>query len=161
MLRVNIIAVGKLKESYWRSAESEYLKRLGPSCKAQVIELPESRLPSEPSQKETEKALAAEAALMQPYLDTRGAYNIAMCIEGRQLTSEQLSETLSDCTVRGYSTVNFFIGSSFGLDEKLKRDCALRLSMSKLTFPHQLARVMLLEQTYRAFQIAEHTKYHK
>lgn len=161
MLRVNIIAVGKLKESYWRGAEAEYIKRLGASCKAQVVELAESRLPSEPSQKEIERALAAEAALMQPYIETRGAYNIALCIEGRELSSEQLSGAISDCAVHGYSTVNLIIGSSFGLDEGVKRACALRVSMSRLTFPHQLARVMLLEQLYRAFQIAEHTRYHK
>lgn len=161
MIKINIIAVGKLKEDYWRKAEAEYLKRLGSSCKAQVAELPESRLSDSPSAKEIEKALSDEAALMQPYLETKNAFNIALCIEGKELTSEQLSRQIEDCAVQGSSTINLFIGSSFGLAESVKSSCRLRLSMSRLTFPHQLARVMLLEQIYRAFQISAHTRYHK
>ena len=98
---------------------------------------------------------------MEPYLSVKGAYNIAMCIEGRQLSSTALSEKLTAVTVGGCSTVNFIIGSSFGISEEVKRRADLRLSMSEMTFPHQLARIMLLEQIYRAFQISKHTKYHK
>ncbi len=98
---------------------------------------------------------------MESLLSVRGAYNIAMCIEGKQLSSVELSDKLTSCAVNGCSTVNFIIGSSFGMSEEVKRRADLRLSMSKLTFPHQLARVMLLEQIYRAFSIAKNTRYHK
>ena len=98
---------------------------------------------------------------MGPYLSAGGAYSIAMCIEGRQLTSAELSDKLCSLGVGGCSTVNFIIGSSFGIDAGIKQRADLRLSMSKLTFPHQLARIMLLEQIYRAFQIGRGTKYHK
>lgn len=98
---------------------------------------------------------------MESRLCQKGAYNIAMCIEGRQLTSAELSDKLESIAVSGYSTVNFIIGSSFGISEEVKSRADLRFSMSKLTFPHQLARVMLLEQVYRAFQIGKGTKYHK
>ena len=84
-----------------------------------------------------------------------------MCIEGKQLSSTELSQKLAECSVSGCSTVNFFIGSSFGLSERIKQGCALRLSMSKMTFPHQLARIMLLEQIYRAFRISKNSRYHK
>ena len=93
--------------------------------------------------------------------DIKGAYNIAMCIEGKQLSSEKLSKKLSECGLNGFSTVNFIIGSSFGIAPEIKAKADLRLSMSEMTFPHQLARIMLLEQVYRAFQINANTRYHK
>jgi 23S rRNA (pseudouridine1915-N3)-methyltransferase len=126
-----------------------------------VIELAESRLGDQPSEKEIANALEQEARASEVYLSKKGAFNIAMCIEGKQLTSTELSEKLTECSVSGFSTVNFFIGSSFGLSDRIKQACQLRLSMSKLTFPHQLARIMLLEQLYRAFQIAKNSRYHK
>ena len=98
---------------------------------------------------------------MQSYLDLKGSYNIAMCIEGKCLSSEKLSEKLDCCGLNGFSTINFIIGSSFGISPAVKAKTDLKLSMSEMTFPHQLARIMLLEQIYRAFQISAHTKYHK
>ena len=98
---------------------------------------------------------------MEQYLFSSGTFSIAMCIEGRQLTSSELSEKLTSLGTAGISTVNFIIGSSFGIDDSIKQRADLRLSMSSLTFPHQLARIMLLEQIYRAFQIGRGTKYHK
>lgn len=153
--------MGKLKERYWRDAAAEYVKRLGAHCKMEIVELGESRLSDSPSEKEKLAALENEAALMRKYTEGGSVYNIAMCIEGKQLASEELSKKLTDCGNRGFSTVNFIIGSSFGIAQSIKDSADMKLSMSKLTFPHQLARVMLLEQIYRSFQIAANTKYHK
>ena len=161
MLKVNIVCVGKLKEGYWREAVGEYSKRLGAYCTFTVAELPESRLPDSPAAAQIQSALEKEAALMEKYLSGKSALNIALCIEGKTLTSEQLAARLSRAAVEGSSTVNFYIGSSFGLSEEVKRRCDLRLSMSPMTFPHQLARVMLAEQIYRAFSINAGSKYHK
>ena len=160
-MHIVIVTVGKLKEAYWRDACAEYIKRLSADHKVEVVELNECRLSNSPSDKETARALAEEAKAMEPYISARGAYNIAMCIEGRQLTSEELSERLVSSGVEGFSRVNFFIGSSFGLSRDIKQRCAMQLSMSKLTFPHQLARVMLLEQVYRAHCISRNIRYHK
>ncbi len=161
MLKVTIVCVGKLKERYWRDAVGEYSKRLGAYCSFSVAELAEARLSDSPSDKEIAAALEKEACLMDRYLTAGGAYRIAMCIEGRTLSSEQLSRELTEASVRGCSSVNLFIGSSFGLADRVKSACDLRLSMSPMTFPHQLARVMLCEQVYRAFSIAANTRYHK
>lgn len=161
MMNVNIICVGKLKEAYLRDACAEYIKRLGSFCKINVTELAESRLSDNPSDKEIASALSQEAKLMQSCLTAKGAFNIAMCIEGTQLSSPELSKQIEKTSVGGFSTVNFVIGSSFGIDSAVKEQCRLRLSMSKMTFPHQLARVMLLEQIYRAFSISSNSKYHK
>ncbi len=161
MINVNLITVGKLKENYWKQACEEYTKRLSTLCKIKIVELNEYRISDSPSQKEIENGLSEEAKSMLPYLDAKGAFNIAMCIEGKKMTSEALSQTIEKCGVDGFSTVNFVIGSSFGISEEIKSKCKVRLSMSDMTFPHQLARVMLLEQIYRAFQISKGTKYHK
>lgn len=161
MIRVNLITVGKLKEKYWRDAAAEYVKRLGGSCRIEIVELNECRLSDDPSEKEKQAALETEAAAMEKYLDINGAYNIAMCIEGKELTSEELSAAITDCGTRGYSTLNFIIGSSFGIAPSVKQRADLKLSMSRMTFPHQLARILLLEQIYRGFQIEKGSRYHK
>ena len=158
---VNVICVGKLKEAYWRDACAEYLKRLGAFCKPAVVELPESRLSQNPSDGEIAAALRSEAKLMTSYVEQKGAYNIAMCIEGKMLSSEELAAKLEQAGVSGFGTVNFFIGSSFGLDDEIKRACDLRLSISRMTLPHQLARVVLMEQVYRGYSIISGNKYHK
>ncbi len=161
MLNVNIIAVGKLKESYLRDACGEYSKRLGAFCKLNIIELPESRLPESPSPKEIENALAAEGKLMLPLLSAKNCFSIAMCIEGKQFPSEKFAEKIERISVDGKSVLNIVIGSSCGISEEIKAVCDLRLSMSEMTFPHQLARVMILEQLYRGFMILNGYKYHK
>ena len=161
MLGVNILCVGKLKEAYWRDACAEYQKRLGAYCKINVIELSESKLPQKPSDGEIKAALAAEGKAMMPYLGQKGCFNIAMCIEGGQMSSEALAAKLEEVAVGGMSVVNIVIGSSFGLDPDIKRLCDMRLSISKMTLPHQLARVVILEQIYRAFSINAGAKYHK
>lgn len=157
-MNINLIAVGKLKEDYLRDACGEYIKRLGRFCAFELHELDEARLGDSPSQREIEAALAREAAQIKKYAK---GYVIPMCIEGKQLSSPELSEKISQAGVNGFSTATFIIGSSFGLHEEIKSMGQLKLSMSKMTFPHQLARVMLLEQIYRAFQIASNGRYHK
>ena len=157
-MTISLIVIGKLKEEYLRSACAEYIKRLGRYCTFELHELDECRLSDSPSDKEIAAALKKEAEQIKKY--AKGMI-VPMCIEGKQLTSPELSEKITTAGVSGQSTVTFIIGSSFGLDPEIKAMGALKLSMSKMTFPHQLARVMLLEQIYRAFQIAEGGKYHK
>ena len=159
MLTVNIICVGKLKEKFYLSAVEEYAKRLSRSCKLNLIELPEERLPEKPSQAQIDAALAKEAELIQAKLP-KGVV-VAMCIEGKTMSSEALAQKFTDWTVGGASQLTFLIGSSFGMHPSVKAMSDLKLSMSPMTFPHHLARVMLLEQIYRAFQINEGSRYHK
>lgn len=157
-MNIKLIVIGKLKEDYLRSACAEYIKRLGRYCTFELHELDECRLSDNPSEKEISAALRKEAEQIKRYAS---GYIVPMCIEGKQLGSPELAEKISAAGVAGNSTVTFIIGSSFGLDPEIKAMGSLKLSMSKMTFPHQLARVMLLEQIYRAFQIAEGGKYHK
>lgn len=160
MQKVSIICVGKLKEKFYLEAAAEYCKRLQRHCKLDIIELPESRLSESPSPAEIKKALAAEASAIREKLPKGGAV-IAMCIEGKTCSSEELSRRMADFAVAGKTQLTFLIGGSVGLDEDLKRQADWRLSMSPMTFPHHMARVMLLEQIYRAYQIEQGTKYHK
>lgn len=159
-MNINLIAMGKLKESYYREACAEYLKRLGAFAAAKVYEPAPVDLPQNPNQSQIEKALSLEAERIREYIKP-ASFTVAMCIEGRELSSEQLAEKLSDIANRGISTVNFVVGSSHGLSEEIKRGADLRMSMSPMTFPHSLARVMLLEQVYRAYSILNNSKYHK
>lgn len=159
MQRITVLCVGKLKEKFYADAAAEYIKRLSRYCKIEVTELPETRLPEDPSPAEIKKALAAEATAIRQKLE--GGAVVAMCIEGQTCSSEALSKKLAAFALEGKSKVTFLIGGSFGLDETLKKQADWRLSMSPMTFPHHLARVMLLEQIYRACQIAESTRYHK
>ena len=161
MLNVNLITVGKLKESYLRDACAEYQKRLQAFCKLNIVELNESRLPDSPSEKEIKTALSNEGKAMMNLLGGNSCYNITMCIEGKQLSSVKFAEKLEKISVDGKSTVNIVIGSSFGIADEIKAMSDFKLSMSEMTFPHQLARVMLLEQLYRAFRINSGGKYHK
>ena len=160
MRNVRILCVGKLKERYLSDACAEYIKRLGAYCRPEIVGLPESRLPANPSPAEIEACLEREGAEILAKIP-KDALAIPLCIEGEQLSSEGLATALSDAAVRGTSTACFIIGGSWGLSPAVKRAGKLRLSMSRMTFPHQLARVMLLEQLYRAFSINAGGKYHK
>lgn len=160
MVTVNIICVGSLKEQYWRDACAEYEKRLRPFCRFAINQVDEQRLPKNPSQAQIDSCVAEEGKRLLAKVP-RGAYSIAMCIEGRELSSPLLAQKLGQAAVGGSSSVAFFIGGSWGLSEEVKRQADFRLSMSPMTFPHQLARVMLCEQIYRAFQISSGGKYHK
>ena len=160
MLNITVICIGKLKESYLRSACDEYQKRLSTLCRLNIVELMPEKLSDSPSQKEIEAALKDEGKRITEKIP-QGSAVITMCIEGKQLSSNELSEKLQSLAVSGTSTVTFIIGGSFGLSDEVKQKSTLRLSVSKMTFPHQLFRVMLLEQIYRALQIELGTKYHK
>ena len=160
MLTVTIACVGKLKEAYWRDACSEYAKRLSAFCRLQIVEVAEERLPDNPSQAQIEAALEEEGHRLLSRIPA-GVPMISLCIEGEGYTSQALSKQLSQWTVDGISHIAFVIGGSFGLSPLVKESSRVRLSMSGMTFPHQMARVMLLEQIYRAMQIAAGGKYHK
>ena len=150
MQRVTVLCVGKLKEKFYLEAAAEYVKRLQRFCKLELVELPENRLPESPSPAEVQRALAAEAAAIRERLPKGGAV-IALCIEGKPCSSVELSCRMEELAVAGKTQLTFLIGGSVGLDE----------SLSPMTFPHHLARIMLLEQIYRAYQISAGTKYHK
>lgn len=160
MLRVTVLCIGNLKERYWRDAVAEYTKRLSAFCKLQVVELAEERLSDAPSAAQITAAMEAEGKRILAKVPA-GAVLVPLCIEGKEMPSPALAQTLDRFAVEGKSDVVFVIGGSCGLSDAVKNAAALRLSMSPMTFPHQLARVMLLEQIYRAFQISNGGKYHK
>lgn len=145
MIKVNIVCIGKIKESYLREACGEYIKRLSRFCKLEIKELAEG------------KNLKDEA---EAVLRAVSGYKIALCVEGKQLSSPALAERIKALTDRG-GEMTFIIGSSCGLDDAVKENCDLKLSFSEMTFPHQLMRVILLEQIYRAFMINAGSEYHK
>lgn len=157
-MQINFITMGKLKESYYREACEEYRKRLTAYAGVTVKEPAPVDLPNDPSSAQIEQALEKEAALIRA--QAKG-YKIALCVEGKPLSSEELARKLETLGTGGVSTVSFIVGSSWGLSESFKRECDQRLSMSAMTFPHSLARVMLFEQVYRAFAILNNSKYHK
>ena len=159
MLNVKFITLGTLKEAYLRDAAAEYEKRLGAFCRFELVQLKEERLSDDPSDSEIKNALSKESEKILALIPAR-AYVVAMCVEGKQLTSPELADKLEEISART-SDVCFIIGSSFGLSDTVKQRADLRLSVSKLTFPHQLMRVILLEQVYRAFNINNNGKYHK
>lgn len=151
--------MGGLKERYWRDACAEYCKRLTPWVKLHIIEISEERC-SNSSPAQIQAALDAEGVRILGAFPEH-SFVIALCIEGKKLGSEQLAEKISDIMLSGHSHITFIIGGSFGLSEAVKGRADLKFSMSDLTFPHQLARVMLLEQIYRAMSINMGGKYHK
>ena len=160
MQKITVLCVGKLKESFYKEAVAEYAKRLSRYCKLEIVELPEQRLPEEPSPAEIQQALQKEAELIGEKLP-KGSTVIALCIEGQEMSSEKLADKLRGFAVDGASHLCFLIGGSCGMHPSVKAKAALKLSMSPMTFPHHLARVMLLEQIYRGYQILEGSKYHK
>ena len=160
MQKVTIICTGKLKEQFYLDAAAEYAKRLSRFCTLTILELPEERLPESPSPAQIEAALAREADAVRAKLPA-GCLLIAMCVEGQERSSEALARYLAEAAARGAGHIVFLIGSSYGMHPSLKQQADLRLSMSPMTFPHHLLRVMLLEQIYRAYQINAGSKYHK
>lgn len=159
MLTLRIITVGTLKEGYWRDAVAEYKKRLSGFCRVEEINLKESKLPEDPSPAQIASALEAEGEAMKEHLPPR-AYKIALCVEGKQFSSEQLAARIDEVRARA-SEICLVIGSSHGISPNIKQMCDMKLSFSALTFPHQLARVVLYEVLYRCMNIIKGTKYHK
>lgn len=160
MLQLHLLCVGKLKEPFYLEACREYQKRMNAHCKLTITELPEERLPDDPSQAQIEAALRREADAIEHKL-SKSAQLIALCVEGKLLSSEALSKQLGHWMLAGTSSMAFVIGGSYGLHPSIKQQASLCLSMSPMTFPHHLARVMVLEQLYRSFQISSGTRYHK
>lgn len=160
MLRVSVVCVGKLKEKYLKDACSEYAKRLQSFCKFEIIEVDEEKTTDTPNQAQIDNILSCEGKRILAKID-RNARIVAMCIEGKQKTSQAFAKYFDDTAVSGASSIAFVIGGSWGLSDEVKNKADLRLSMSEMTFPHQLARVMLCEQIYRGFSINAGTKYHK
>jgi len=157
---VNIICIGKLKEQWWRDACAEYAKRLSAFCKFSIIELAETRISKSPAASEITKVLEEEGERILSKC-RQGDHVIAMCIEGKLISSEELAENFANATLSGKSTINLIIGGSYGLSPAVKQRADARISMGRMTFPHQLARVMLSEQIYRAFAINSGSQYHK
>ena len=160
MFEITLITMGKLKEKFYISAAAEYEKRLKGYCQFKLLELPEVRLPDNPSPAEISAGLEKEAETIFAKIP-KGAWFCVLTPEGKMLSSEALADKLKDVKISGKSSVCFLIGSSFGMAQKVKERADFKLSMSPMTFPHHLARIMVLEQIYRAEAIQAGSKYHK
>ena len=160
MMNISLICIGNLKEKYWAQAVEEYSKRLSAFCRFSVIQLNEERISNNPSPGEIDRILNAEGKRILEKIP-KNSYVISMCIEGKQISSNELSQKIDDISLSGKSSLCFIIGGSWGLSQQVKQRSDFKLSMSKMTFPHQMARVILCEQIYRAFEISSNGKYHK
>ncbi len=159
-MNINIIVVGKLKEKFWDMAVLEYVKRLSRFAKITITEIADKKIPENASEKEEEQVLKQEGERILEKVK-EGQFVFALCIEGEQLDSVRFSEKIQSLAVSGKSDIAFIIGGSLGLSEEVKKRANFKLSFSKMTFPHQLMRVVLLEQTYRCFKIINNESYHK
>lgn len=160
MFEITLIAMGKLKEKFYLSASAEYEKRMKGYCQFKIMELPETRLPENPSPAEISAGLEKEADLILSKIP-KGAWLCVFTPEGKLLSSEALASKIQSIKLSGKSSACFLIGSSFGMASKIKEKADFQLSMSSMTFPHHLARIMVLEQLYRAEAINAGSKYHK
>ena len=160
-MTVEIICVGKLKEKYWQDAAAEYIKRLGRFCTLKITELPEARLNGNSKADEAAVINAESEAIAAKLSPGPGSFSVALAVKGKSLSSEGLAEKMADLALLGKSRIVFVIGGSLGLSEELIKSCDMSLSFSAMTFPHQLMRVVLLEQIYRAFKINAGESYHK
>lgn len=159
MQSVKIICVGKLKDKFFRDASDEYMKRLKSYCKAEIIEIPAANLPDDPNDTLIACALEKEADAILKKIPSNSTV-VAMCVEGKLYSSEDMAELLSASAMNSGEII-FVIGGSYGLSENVKKRANIRMSASKMTFPHRLFRVMLLEQIYRGYKINSGGKYHK
>lgn len=159
-MQIRIIAVGKLKEAYFSDAAAEYSKRIGRFTKVETVQIPDRRIPDRASVAQERQVLEQEGEDILAKIAPQD-YVVALCVEGKKLDSPAFAEKLSALALSGKSTVTFVIGGSLGLSDAVKQRADLRLSFSDMTFPHQLMRVILLEQVYRAFKILANETYHK
>lgn len=159
-MKITILAVGKIKEKYFTAAIQEYAKRLSRYCKLEILEVADEKTPDQASEHEEDLIRAKEGERLQRYIKD-GGYVIALAIDGRQTTSEGFADKLQKLSISGKSHIIFVIGGSIGLDQKILQEADERLSFSQMTFPHQLMRVVLLEQIYRGFRIMHGEPYHK
>lgn len=159
-MKIRIICLGKLKEKYLKDAILEYSKRLSRFCTFEILELGDEKIPDNASPKECQKILETEGEKIEKKL-SRDSFVIALCVEGKKMSSEAFAKEIADITLKSKSTIDFIIGGSLGLDEKIKNMADLSLSFSEFTFPHQLMRLILTEQIYRAFKINSNEEYHK
>lgn len=157
-MKIKIICVGKIKEKYLNDLNAEYIKRLNRFCKLEIREVKDLELKDE-SERGIENLLATEASEIRKHLQ-EGAFKICLAIEGKQLTSEDFASKLEDVSLYN-SNIQFIIGGSYGLCKTIKKECDFMMSFSKMTFPHQLMRGILLEQVYRGFKINNNQSYHK
>ena len=160
MTTINLIYVGNIRENYLLAAVAKYEKRLSAYCRLVCTEIKEEKLPDDPSQAQTEASMKKEGERILAVLP-RKSMKIALCVEGKQLSSEEFSSLIKNAENSGFSQISFIIGGAFGLSEEVKKVCDFRLSLSKMTFTHRFARILLLEQIYRAENIAAGGKYHK
>lgn len=159
-MNIKIIAVGKIKEKYLTNGINEYFKRLTKYCKVQMIEVGDEKIPEKASEKQEEEVKQREGDRILSHVKS-DSFVTALCLEGKMLDSVELSELIQGLAVRGKSSITFIIGGSLGLSDKVKKRADLQLSFSRMTFPHQLMRLILVEQIYRAFKIINHETYHK
>jgi len=159
-MNITIITVGKLKENYLKEAVSEYSKRLSKYCKLEIIEVPDEKAPETMSQAEEESVKQKEGQAILKHIKN-DTYVVALAIDGKMLSSEGFSDFINDLGIRGKSNIAFIIGGSLGLSYEVLRRADYKLSFSPMTFPHQLMRVILLEQIYRGYRIMKGEPYHK
>lgn len=159
-MKIKLVTVGKLKEKYLKDGIAEYMKRLNRFCKVEMIELADEKTPDKASDLENQQILKKEGNKILAKINER-EFVIALAIEGKQFPSEKFSQLMVDTTVHGFSDITFVIGGSLGLYPAVKKRANLLMSFGKLTLPHQLMRLVLIEQIYRAFMIQQGSPYHK
>lgn len=160
MQTVNIICIGKIKEKYWTDAIAEYAKRLKAFCKLNIIELDEEKIQNNPNDAQIKTVIEAEGKRILSKL-AKNSYVVTLCIEGKTISSPDFAKVIAESALMGKSNIDFIIGGSWGLSEEVKSRSDFKLSMGRMTYPHQMARVILTEQIYRAFEINSNGKYHK
>ena len=158
-MRITLVAAGRLKENYLRLGIGEFMKRLAPFAQVEIREIREERMPEAPSAAEKEQVLRSEGARLLK-LVPEGSFLFVLDVCGKELSSEELAEELAALALKGQSSITFLIGGAFGLSEEVRRAADVRLSLSRLTFTHQMVRLLLMEQIYRAFKINRGEKYH-